>query len=158
MPTEQCPSSFFLSLGEEDQQAMKRNFPSKTCHSCGRTFAYRKSLKNNWEEVKYCSKACRKRKVSEIDKRIEEKILEMLEDQLHHSSISTSEIAKTIDTKSDRSLFEPIKRAARRLESNNFVIITQDGKRVDSSKAKGHLQIWKTHGNTGLDRSRPTNK
>jgi hypothetical protein len=130
---------------------MKAKFPEKACQSCGRIFTLRKSLKNNWEEVKYCSNGCRKRKVTKFDKRIEILILELLEKQPHQKTISTRDIAKTLDVKDEKKLSEPIKRAARRLELNNFVIITQHGKKVDSSKAKGHFQIRKTHGYSGLD-------
>ena len=130
---------------------MKAKLPEKVCQSCGRKFRLRKSLKNNWEEVKYCSNACRKRKVTKFDKRIEILILELLETQPHQKSISTRDIAKTLYAKGEKKLFEPIKRAARRLELNDFVIISQDGKKVDSSKAKGHLHIRKTHGYSGID-------
>ena len=80
-------------------------------------------------------------------RKIERKILELLETQPHKTQISTKEIAKAVRDKDDKNLFEPIKRAARRLESTNSIIITQKGKKVDSSKAKGHLQIRKHHGN-----------
>ena len=126
---------------------MKAEHPKKTCVSCGRTFTWRKSLNKNWDHVKYCSNACRTRKISNLDKRIERKILELLETQPHKTQISTKEIAKAVRDKDDKNLFEPIKRAARRLESTNSIIITQKGKKVDSSKAKGHLQIRKHHGN-----------
>lgn len=126
---------------------MKAELPKKTCVSCGRTFTWRKSLNKNWDQVKYCSNACRTRKISNLDKRIERKILELLETQPHKTQISTKEIAKAVRDKDDKNLFEPIKRAARRLESTKSVIITQKGKKVDSSKAKGHLEIRKHHGN-----------
>ena len=126
---------------------MKAEHPKKACVSCGRTFTWRKSLNKNWDQVKYCSTACRTRKISNLDKRIERKILELLETQPHKTQISTKEIAKAVRDKDDKNLLEPIKRAARRLESTKSVIITQKGKKVDSSKAKGHLEIRKHHGN-----------
>ena len=126
---------------------MKAELPRKTCVSCGRTFTWRKSLNKNWAQVKYCSNACRTRKISNLDKRIERKILELLGTEPHITQISTREIAKAVCDKDDKNLLEPIKRAARRLESTKSVIITQKGKKVDSSKAKGHLEIRKHHGN-----------
>jgi hypothetical protein len=33
--------------------------PSKTCAACGRTFAWRRKWAADWEQVRYCSKACR---------------------------------------------------------------------------------------------------
>ncbi|NDE84758.1 MAG: DUF2256 domain-containing protein [Verrucomicrobia bacterium] len=41
----------------------KANLPEKTCLHCGRPFAWRKKWERVWDEVKYCSDACR-RKVS----------------------------------------------------------------------------------------------
>ena len=126
---------------------MKRNLPQRSCSSCGRSFTWRKSFAKNWEDVKYCSKACRKRKLSKIDQQIENTILELLETQTYPTPLSTGQIANLLDFGDDKNLLESIKRAARRLEAKSFVIITQDGKRVDSSKAKGHLQIRKQDGN-----------
>ena len=38
---------------------MKKPFlPTKTCASCLRPFAWRKKWERNWDQVKYCSKAC----------------------------------------------------------------------------------------------------
>ncbi|MEK9620587.1 MAG: DUF2256 domain-containing protein [Alphaproteobacteria bacterium] len=36
----------------------KRDLPSKICVTCGRPFAWRKKWARDWEQVKYCSKAC----------------------------------------------------------------------------------------------------
>ena len=38
----------------------KASLPSKTCAVCGRTMTWRKRWEKNWEEVKYCSDACRR--------------------------------------------------------------------------------------------------
>jgi len=40
----------------------KRNLPSKPCQVCGREMTWRKSWAKNWQDVKYCSDACRKYK------------------------------------------------------------------------------------------------
>jgi hypothetical protein len=37
----------------------KASLPSKLCTVCGRTMTWRKSWAKNWEQVKYCSDACR---------------------------------------------------------------------------------------------------
>lgn len=37
----------------------KAALPSKTCIACGREMVWRKSWAKNWDEVKYCSDACR---------------------------------------------------------------------------------------------------
>jgi hypothetical protein len=40
----------------------KSYLESKTCEVCQRPFSWRKKWAKNWQEVKYCSDACRKNK------------------------------------------------------------------------------------------------
>lgn len=40
----------------------KSDLPSKDCVVCGRPFVWRKKWEKVWEEVKYCSDACRMRR------------------------------------------------------------------------------------------------
>lgn len=37
----------------------KSALPSKPCVQCQRPMSWRKSWAKNWDEVKYCSQACR---------------------------------------------------------------------------------------------------
>ena len=37
----------------------KENLPRKTCAACGRPFAWRRKWARDWENVCYCSDACR---------------------------------------------------------------------------------------------------
>ena len=37
----------------------KNGFAPKVCQRCERPFEWRKKWAKNWEEVKYCSDACR---------------------------------------------------------------------------------------------------
>ena len=39
----------------------KQFLPSKPCATCGRPMTWRKKWARNWDEVKYCSDACRRR-------------------------------------------------------------------------------------------------
>jgi hypothetical protein len=39
----------------------KQNLPEKTCATCARPFLWRKKRGRVWDEVRYCSEACRKR-------------------------------------------------------------------------------------------------
>lgn len=39
----------------------KQSLPAKPCVACGRPMTWRKRWEKNWDEVKYCSDACRKR-------------------------------------------------------------------------------------------------
>jgi hypothetical protein len=38
----------------------KRFLPSKRCVACGRPMTWRKRWAKNWDEVRYCSEACRR--------------------------------------------------------------------------------------------------
>jgi len=38
----------------------KPNLPTKTCVACGKPFAWRKKWERVWDQVKYCSDACRR--------------------------------------------------------------------------------------------------
>ncbi|MFN3680142.1 DUF2256 domain-containing protein [Thermosynechococcus sp.] len=44
------------------KQRRKADFPSKICVVCGRPFQWRKKWADCWEEVKYCSERCRRRR------------------------------------------------------------------------------------------------
>lgn len=39
----------------------KSDLPSKTCAACQRPFAWRKKWERDWEGVRYCSDACRRK-------------------------------------------------------------------------------------------------
>lgn len=45
-----------------DFKGNKSFLPSKPCVACGRTMTWRKAWAKNWDAVRYCSDACRKRK------------------------------------------------------------------------------------------------
>lgn len=45
-----------------DFKGNKQSLPSKLCKTCGRTMTWRKAWAKNWEQVLYCSDACRKNK------------------------------------------------------------------------------------------------
>jgi len=38
----------------------KENLPAKTCPACQRPFLWRKKWARCWDEVRFCSDACRK--------------------------------------------------------------------------------------------------
>lgn len=39
----------------------KSELPAKTCATCGRPFTWRKKWERDWENVRYCSDACRRK-------------------------------------------------------------------------------------------------
>ena len=42
----------------------KAGLPSKPCLACGLPMSWRKRWAKNWDEVKYCSEACRKKRTA----------------------------------------------------------------------------------------------
>ncbi len=49
----------------------KSELPEKICLACGRPFAWRKKWARSWDEVKYCSDACRSGKYAAAKKALD---------------------------------------------------------------------------------------
>lgn len=118
----------------------------KTCRSCGRTIEWRKKWERNWDSVVYCSDACRRRKVTAVDAELEATILKLLASRAASATICASDAARAVGASADgddgwRELMEPARRAARRLVASGEVEITQAGRVVDPSTAKGPIRI-----------------
>ena len=117
----------------------------KICKTCGRTFAWRKKWEKDWDVVKYCSDACRGHKPGASDAALEAAILELLAERGRDKTICPSEAAKVVggnDVRRDwEGLMEPARMAARRLVDAGRIVITQGGKVVDGSTAKGPIRL-----------------
>ena len=114
---------------------------TKICASCGREMTWRKAWAKNWDDVRYCSDACRTRKVKPVDERLEVAILDLLGRRAGGATICPSEAAKAVEPDDWRELMEPARSAARRLVAAGDVVITQKGAVVDPSTAKGPIRI-----------------
>jgi len=113
---------------------------TKTCAKCGRTIEWRRKWSRNWDEVRYCSAQCRTKRLSKIDRVLEREILDLL-DARAGKSICPSEVARAVEPDAWRELMEPARQAARRLVAKGEVVITQRGRIVDGSTAKGPIRI-----------------
>jgi hypothetical protein len=113
----------------------------KTCVRCGRTMQWRAKWERNWEQVKYCSDACRRTRATGTDDELEQAILQLLEARSRDASICPSEAARHVAAEDWRALMEPARMAARRLVARGLVEITQGGRVVDPSRAKGPIRI-----------------
>lgn len=103
----------------------------------------------NWDDIRYCSDACRARRVSSSDQALEEAILALLEARPRGATICPSEAARMVGGADEavwRPLMEPARRAARRLVIAGRVEITQAGHVVDPSTAKGPIRVRLTDG------------
>lgn len=101
---------------------------------------WRKKWAKNWDEVRYCSDACRKKKSKHADA-LEAKIDELLDARSSDSSICPSDAARAIGGEEWRDLMEESRQAARRMVARGEVEITQGGHVVDPSTAKGPIRI-----------------
>lgn len=129
-------------------------YQPKTCASCGRRIEWRKKWERNWDDVKYCSKKCRGRRVTQQDLQLEAAILQLLDQRSLRATICPSEAARLVastergaegDKELWRELMEPARAAARRLVAAGTVAVTQKGQVVDPSTARGPIRIRRTH-------------
>ncbi|MEM1024155.1 MAG: DUF2256 and DUF3253 domain-containing protein [Myxococcota bacterium] len=114
----------------------------KSCAVCGRRIEWRKKWATNWDQVRYCSYACRRNKNRGPQLELEAAILRLLGERKRGGSICPSEAARLVGTEASwRDLMEPARQAARRLVEQERVEITQKGKVVDPSTAKGPIRV-----------------
>lgn len=102
---------------------------------------WRKKWERSWEEVRYCSSACRRQGVRTVDCELEAAILQLLFDRARGASICPSEAARVVGGAEWRPLMEASRAAGRRLQNDGQVVITQAGRPVDPSTAKGPIRI-----------------
>lgn len=106
---------------------------------------WRSAWAANWDDVKYCSDACRHRRVTRTDRELESTILALLAQRAGQSTICPSEAARAVGDEDWRDLMEPARRAARRLVADGEVDILQRGAIVDPSTARGPIRIRRRH-------------
>jgi hypothetical protein len=114
--------------------------PDRICASCGRAFAWRRKWARDWDQVRYCSDACRRHGVDATDRALEAAILDLLGGR-RSVTICPSEAARAVGGEDWRPLMEPARRAARRLVAAGDLEITQGGRVVDPSTAKGPIRL-----------------
>lgn len=119
---------------------MKRESEEKVCGTCGRRFGWRRKWAEVWDEVRYCSRAC-KGGPSRLDREVEERLLEMARARSRGATLCPSEVARALFPDPDwRSEMERVRRAGRRLAADGRIEVTQGGRVVDFSDAKGAIR------------------
>jgi hypothetical protein len=91
--------------------------------------------------VRFCSDACRRRKPTTADRTLEEAIVGLLSKRAAGATICPSEAARAVFPDDWRDRMEDARRAARRLVSEGRIEITQGGRVVDPSTAKGPIRL-----------------
>jgi hypothetical protein len=100
----------------------------KVCASCGRRIEWRKKWARDWDDVRYCSTACRRRKVTPADR--------ALEDELR-TRLASGAGRAGVEVGAD----EDARRAARRLVAAGEAELVQGGRVVDPSTARGEVRL-----------------
>jgi hypothetical protein len=114
----------------------------KSCEACGRTITWRRKWARDWDAVRFCSDACRRQRVSPTDRALQQALLDLLAHRARGATVCPSEAALAVGGEQDwRPLMEPSRAAARRLVARGEVEITQGGKVVDGSTAKGPIRV-----------------
>jgi hypothetical protein len=114
---------------------------TRYCAVCGRRIEWRRRWATVWDEVRYCSGGCRRARLDDTDRRLEATILDLLAERARGASICPSEAARSVAGSDWRPLMERARRAARRLVVADRVEITQGGRVVDPSTARGPIRI-----------------
>lgn len=122
---------------------------AKVCAACGRTIEWRKKWERDWEQVRFCSDACRRHKPGAQEAALEATILQLLRERGAGKTICPSEAARVVAgggaMSDDRSVWEPLmepaRAAARRLVAQEALVILQGGQVVDPSTAKGAIRL-----------------
>ena len=112
----------------------------KVCAFCGRPFEWRKKWARSWDEVKFCSEACR-RGVSRVGQPFEQAVLELLAARAATASICPSEVARAMNPNDWRPLMDDVRAAAVRLVTRGRIEITQGDRVVDPLTARGAIRI-----------------
>jgi hypothetical protein len=90
---------------------------AKVCVACGRTMLWRKRWERSWDEVQYCSAACRRRGVRQVDRELEAAIVRLLKGRARGATICPGEAARSVGGDEWRLLSEPARAAVRRLQA-----------------------------------------
>jgi hypothetical protein len=118
---------------------------ARDCAGCGRAFTWRPALAEVWDEVRWCSDACRRRGIRPVDTALEVAIAALLDEMPGGATVCPSEAARRVapgdDPEDWRVLMEPARRAARRMVAAGTLEILQQGRIVDPSTAKGPIRL-----------------
>ena|ERR1700753_573733 len=127
----------------------------KICKTCGRPFAYKEQHAQDWDIIKFCSDTCRDHKLAtsakDLCSALEQAILTLLAERGPAKTICPSEAAKLVAGDPRRkshagrrdweALMEPARLAARRLVTQNRIVITQRNRIIDPATAKGPIRL-----------------
>jgi hypothetical protein len=116
-----------------------------TCARCGRRMTPRRRWRDRPETVRYCSDACRNRRLGKTDRALEAAILSLLEARSASATLCPSEAVRSVFPELPgselRSRMEAARQAARRLVAAGSLEMLQRGHMVDPSTARGPVRL-----------------
>lgn len=115
----------------------------KHCAYCGRTMEYRPRWAASWAQVRYCSAACRKTKLTPDDTALEAAIIRLLRSRAAAATICPSEASRAVFGEAGLSAqaMQRTRYAANRLVSQGIIVVTQKGRVVEPSTARGPIRL-----------------
>lgn len=113
----------------------------KLCPACGRRFAWRRKWKACWEQVRYCSDACRRRRTDKRGQRWREVVIDLLRQRRPGTTICPSEAARRLQPDDWRRHMEDVRRAARQLAAEGQLEICQRGQVIDPTTIRGPIRL-----------------
>lgn len=109
------------------------DLPTRTCVVCGREMVWRKAWARTFDEVRYCSDACRRARVTPADTALEEELVSALHSRKRGAVVDPEQVVA-----GER---ESVRRAVRRLAARGEVEVVQGGRVVEPSHARGPLGV-----------------
>lgn len=91
--------------------------------------------------MKFCSERCRRTKLNDDDRALEQAIVRLLEARATGNTICPSEAARVVFAEDWRVHMERTRRAARRLVARGQLELVQRGRVVDPSTARGPIRL-----------------
>ena len=103
------------------------------CSVCGRIITWRKKWARDWERVRYCSRGCRRARLDDTDRALEQHLRDTLSSQRTADPRTAAEAVAVAGP----DLRERSRNAARRLVAAGEAVAVQRGRTVDASTVKG---------------------
>lgn len=125
---------------------MPADSPKKTCAVCGRPFAWRRKWARVWDDVRYCSERCRRRRNRTSRSQVGDAIDALLDARRTGASICPSEAARAVWPEDWRSHMEEVREVARVMSAEGRLEITQRGRVVDDLNFSGPIRLRRPGG------------
>ena len=123
-----------------------KKYDTKICDTCGREITWRKKWADDWDNVRYCSKACRRARPNAVDRALEQAIIDALKNRPAHAivEIDPEDVIGSVEPDARGDMRERARRAARRLVAAGKLAMFQGSSPADPSTTKGSFIVRPT--------------